>query len=523
LPTACNSFPDYEYLDIVFDFLEHRPTMIPTANTRIRLLPKARKLLMSWAVIGKLVHACQTKEHQEVIVQSKTEDDGIYLIDYAKTLYKNQPEWLKRAYPLKDNKDLSAFPMTSLEWANGSFIEAIPQGASKLNTRHPSYHFMDEASFHDEGREAYNSSVAASSFIIVVSSAYPGWFHELLNEDQFPLHGKRIATGVAYTETNRGLPALWIHHTAHPERRSQEWRDAEEMNYTSKAEFSRQQDINFTAGGGEKVLRERLETRWNDIVITDPEWRPHSEWNYDAGFDYGKNHPTAFEVLARDRDGVMIAVQEHYQSKLTPGEHAQIIRKMRLPCAGEPLTLDKIGLTWADPSIFPDTVAGDDKFTSYQQLLEANGSLKLVKGLRGMDLWVADEILRMWPAQGEIRFKIWCPKPITRKAEGTYQQGCPNLLWELLNLRRREVSPTVAEKKGQPEGLVDTKNDAFDALKYLLTGGGPRELLETDEERWRNRVAEIKKRNPKIGVMGLNRQYMKFAAEMAKEEVVTYR
>src|ERR1019366_8587761 len=106
---------------------------------------------------------------------------------------------------------------------------------------------------------------------------------------------------------------------------------------------------------------------------------------------------------------------------------------MRIPCAGEPLTVDKISRTFSDPSLFPDTVAGDDKFTSIQGLLEKAGSLKMCKGLRGMDLLVLDMLLEMWPKTGPIRFRIWCPQPISRLTEGTYQQGCPNLLWELMN------------------------------------------------------------------------------------------
>src|SRR3990167_4534291 len=134
---------------------------------------------------------------------------------------------------------------------------------------------------------------------------------------------------------------------------------------------------------------------------------------------------------------------------------------MRLPCAGTPLTLSKVSRTWTDPSLFPDNVASEEKFTSIVSLLEKNGALKLSRGLRGMDLFVLDLLLEMWPKKGEIRFKIWCPNPVLKKTEGTYQRGCPNLLWELMNLKRKEVSPTLLEKKGEPEGLVDNKNDAF--------------------------------------------------------------
>ena len=498
LPGAYNRFPDHSYLDVVFDFLERVPKLIHTNNPKVRIMPKGRALLLSWSVIGKLVHQAQTKEQQEIIIQSKTEVDGIYLIGYAKTLYRQQPEWLQREFPLARGFGIDDFPMDRIAWANGSFIEAIPQGAAKLNTRHPSIHFMDEGAFHEEGREAYNSSVAASAFIIVVSSAHPGWFHDLVGEDRYPRHAPQVQEGVAFTETPRGLPVLWLDCTAHQDRRTQEWADREEQNYTSKGEFLRQQHIDFTAGGGEKVLRERLEARWDEIVISDPDWRPHSEWSYVAGLDYGQTHRTAFEVIGRDPDGCLYAIQEHYQAGLTPGENAEIIRRMRLPCKDNPVTIEKIRWTYSDPSLFPENVAGEDRFTSEQILFERHGSLKMQKGLKGMDLLARDMLLEMWPKKGPIRFKIWCPEPVQKLTDGTYQHGCPNLLWELMNIKRKQISATVTEKRGDPEGLVDNLNDAWDGLKYVLTAGGPRAIVETREQRWGKRRAALLELNPSL-------------------------
>lgn len=523
LTGAYNAFPDYGYLDVVFDFLTRSPKVIETHNTKVRIIPKARKLLLSWAVMGKLVHLAQTKEQQEIVIQSEIETKGIYLVKYAKMLWQNQPEWVREAFPLKRGFKMDDFPMDYFELGNGSSILAIPQGEVKLNTMHPSVHFMDEAAFHEEGRGAYNSSVAASSFIILVSSAHPGWFHEIVGEDRYPRAAKQLMEGVAFTETQRGLPVLWIHHTAHPDRKTQDWRDREETLYTSKAEFLRQQDIDFTAGGGEKVLRERLESRWDEIVISDPEWRPHSEWSYDAGLDYGKTHRTAFEVLAKDYDGVLYSIQEHYQAGLDPGEINEIIRRMRIPCASEPLTISKIRHTMSDPSLFPQNIAGEDRFTSIQQLLEKNGTLKMSKALRGLDLFALDMLLEMWPKKGPIRYKIWCPKPITKQEEGTFQSGCPNLLLELMNLRRKEVSATLQQKKGDPEGLVDTQNDAWDALKYFLTSGSTGLPRYSKEEKWAARKEELMEANPQMNLDSLIIYRGKFEREQAKTEELRWR
>lgn len=450
---------------------------------------------------------------------------GCYLVGYSKMLWENQPDYLKLKFPLKRGCRIDDFAQDRIEWANGSKILAIPQGEAKLNTLHPTVHFMDEAAFHAEGLGAYNSAMAAASFIIAVSSAWPGWFHDLVGEDRYPKHAKQIMRGVAYTETRRGAPVLWFDCSAHPEQ-DQAWEEQEKQNYTSDAEFNRQQHVDFTAGGGEKVLRDRLEARWDEIVITDqnnPGWLPHSEWSYTAGLDYGKNHPTAFEALAKDHDGTLFAVQEHYQSGLEPGEHNATIRSMRIPCAGDPLTISKVSRTWSDPSLFPENVAGEDKFTSIQALLERGGTLKMSKARKGMDLFVLDMLLEMWPKTGPIRFKIWCPEPITKMKQGTFQRGCPNLLWELMNLRRKEVSPTLLEKKGNPEGLVDNKNDAFDALKYVLSAGGVAAPIESAQEKWNKRKALLLERNPKLDMDSLIIYRKKYEREQSQVEVLSWR
>ena len=196
---------------------------------------------------------------------------------------------------------------------------------------------------------------------------------------------------------------------------------------------------------------------------------------------------------------------------------------MRIPCAGDPLTIGKISRTFSDPSLFPDAVSGADEFTSYQALLEKGGSLKMVKGLRGMDLAALGMIEYMWPKVGPIRYKIWCPNPVARQTDGIYLHGTPNLLWELMNLRRKEISPTLLEKKGNPEGLVDNKNDAFDARKYILTGGGPGEYVETAREKWLKLKAELLERTPDLPFDSMIIYKEQFEREQQKKrEVVSW-
>src|SRR5579864_546701 len=88
------------------------------------------------------------------------------LIDYAKTLYEQQDEQLRRRFPLaKPLKEQSAL---KLEFANGSRIIGIPEGADQVRSYHPWGLLMDKAAFQPEalrigysaGRHRLNSSIA---------------------------------------------------------------------------------------------------------------------------------------------------------------------------------------------------------------------------------------------------------------------------------------------------------------------------------------------------------------------------
>jgi hypothetical protein len=102
------------------------------------------------------------------------------LVDYAKTLYAQQDEALKRKFPLA--KPLKEQASLKLESANGSRIIGIPEGADQIRSYHPWGLLMDEAAFQPEAGEAYDAAVPVCQKIIVVSSAGPGWFADFLTE-----------------------------------------------------------------------------------------------------------------------------------------------------------------------------------------------------------------------------------------------------------------------------------------------------------------------------------------------------
>src|SRR5882724_6618918 len=169
--TPYRPFPDKPYFRFVLDEI-HR--------NKVLLIEKSRDMMLSWLCVGYFTHAAITTDRREVLFQSQKEDKAAELIDYARILYEQQPQALKQRSPLA--KPLRSQSSLKLEFANGSRLVGIPEGADQIRSYHPWGLLMDEAAFQPEAGEAYDAAVPVCQKIIVVSSAGPGWFADFLTE-----------------------------------------------------------------------------------------------------------------------------------------------------------------------------------------------------------------------------------------------------------------------------------------------------------------------------------------------------
>jgi len=94
------------------------------------IIEKSRDLMISWLCVGFFTHAAMTNDQREVLFQSQKEDKAAELVDYAKTLYEEQDQQLKRRFPLA--KPLREQAALRLEFGNGSRITGIPEGADQI-------------------------------------------------------------------------------------------------------------------------------------------------------------------------------------------------------------------------------------------------------------------------------------------------------------------------------------------------------------------------------------------------------
>jgi hypothetical protein len=146
----------------------------------------------------------------------------------------------------------------------------------------------------------------------------------------------------------------------------------------------------------------------------------------------------------------------------------------------------------ADPSIFYKTQAqGDGSFKAIADLYIEEGITNLVPAPQNNELLGIERILAHWlNLEGrEPTLKILCPRnkrDIQRPMYGLHNDGCPNLLWELKQARREELSAGQLLHRNPTERIVDKNNHLRDCLKYLclsLPEPAPRTDLMRARER----------------------------------------
>lgn len=136
-------------------------------------VPKTREMLTSWLMVGLITWHCQFNEAIGWIAQSEKDEKAQGLIKYANILYDNQPEWMKKRFPLKRGESGT---MHRIDWANSSWFRGVPQGERQLASDHPHGYFSDETA-HQAGAEgSVNIASPAVRQMVKVSSAAPSWF-----------------------------------------------------------------------------------------------------------------------------------------------------------------------------------------------------------------------------------------------------------------------------------------------------------------------------------------------------------
>lgn len=304
--------------------------------------------------------------------------------------------------------------------------------------------------------------------------------------------------------------AFRVHYSAHPGR-GPEWAAEERKKYTTQSKWDREQEIVHEAGGGERIFAEVLGT-WADKILIDPresgfQVSPH--WKRISAFDHGKANPTAALVACVDEDSNIYILSEYYQPGLSPRQHWPNLTQLEGFLDSEAL---------ADPSIFYKNQAqSDGSFKAIADLYIEEGIRNLVPAPRNAEIAGMEKILSHWLDldNRQPTLRIICPqglRGISRPIYGVHNEGCPNLLWELLRARREESSAGQLVNKNPTERVVDKDNHLRDCLKYLcLAFVEP--AKQTPEMKANEAIKDIPKDDPTSRMIRWQDAYLKAKKE----------
>src|SRR5262249_713707 len=165
-------------------------------------VPKSRDMLVSWTLVGIFTHKAMTTPGIDILFQSQKQEKANELVEYAKVLYEQSDEAIRRAYPL--DKKIQA--EDRLVFANGSRIIAIPGGGDQIRSYHPWGLLMDEAAFMPEAGDCFNHALSVCKKIVAASSAGPGWFADYVSNCEGWSPGER-----EISEAGSGIHAAGNH------------------------------------------------------------------------------------------------------------------------------------------------------------------------------------------------------------------------------------------------------------------------------------------------------------------------
>jgi hypothetical protein len=180
-------------------------------------------------------------------------------------------------------------------------------------------------------------------------------------------------------------------------------------------------------------------------------------------YDHGNIHNAVYLVHAVLPDGRKYTIWEFAAKQVPIRAIADIIKGQDVVLrsdgrhfAGNPYAGREV-VRLCDPHLFErrGRIDDHDPYASVGDLFRDKYGVSMQAGKKGGDLMVASWLTGdLWLDPEQPRYQIF--------------DCCRQLLYELPRLRHKQLSPTMARSKADPEDIVDKENDAWDALKYFL-------------------------------------------------------
>lgn len=245
-------FPRWPYIKAMLGTFE--------AET-LTFLEKSRTIMGTWTGCGFFAHKGFTSPQKRFVFQSADEARAMNCINYVKWLWENSLPELQKRWPLA--RPMEYQHSMRLTMANGTIFEAIVGGVDKIRSKHPTGYLLDEGAHVVDGADCLDVAMAANPlWVLVISSANPGWFQEATEFALPAAPPVSLPKGMMFRRTNRGNAVLRVHYSADP-RKNAEWVEKEKRKYTRESNWNLEMEIRYDAKKGALVypeFREDLHT-----------------------------------------------------------------------------------------------------------------------------------------------------------------------------------------------------------------------------------------------------------------------
>lgn len=333
---AVKHFPDKDYLRRICDLAEKEPLL---------LIPKSRRMMMTWCCLAIILWEAMFKENQVIFVQSKKFDDSCYLLgpDRLMFMYENLPHD-RHAFPKLTKKISSDKGYSVLNFSNGTRFMAVAEGPDQLRQYTASRVYCTEMAFWDSAELtwiALRPVIQGGGKILIDSSANPGYFSRIVNED---INGiseeepevEEVVQGMTEYRRN-GAYIARVHYTADPDKRSEEWKREQQAGMPT-AGWEREYEINWNVALEKPYYPEfRYEFHVAQHRLKADPNRP-----LELGFDYGLTPATLIcQTTAKGQILVLREIQSidcgmRNHAKILMGDLAAFYNDFDKNCIGDP-------------------------------------------------------------------------------------------------------------------------------------------------------------------------------------------
>lgn len=439
-------FPDKEYLRLYCLLWLRYPLL---------LVPKTRRMTMSWATIGLYTWEAIFHRGRFTAFVSKKEDDANELVKRAKFIVENLDKHFPKEFIPRIDAKFNVLEFKETE----SRIQGFPQGADQLRQFTFSGIFGDESAFWEKAQEFYAASfptIDGGGRMTLVSSPAPGFFKKLVHDAmeevgdinvsdytpdwKSPMQGVRI-----WQNPKNKFLVFELHYTADPTKRDPSYKESIK-NSMPLQEYLREYELHWDTFAGQPVYPEFNK----DLHKLKAEPKPMHGIPMLIGFDFGL---TPAAVVGQYQDGQLIIFREYVEvnmgaERFVPKVIADI--RLRWPEFGD---LKQNWRCFIDPS---GVFRNDTDESSCALVLGANGFTVIPGPIAWEDRRKAVvKFLQGLTPHGPA-FQVWergAPM-IVKGFEGGYRYNEKNF----------DIEPT----KIRP--IKDQYSHPHDALQYLCSG-----------------------------------------------------